>query len=89
MDQKIAEMDEKMATKDDLKKYPTKDELTEAFEKNKKEILYETTIIVNNAVSTSGEKLLKEIKPLQKAQDKDSVKIIELDRRVTMLERSR
>jgi len=87
MDQKIEGLTEQV---EDIKgKMVTKDAFAEALEKQKKEILYEATIIVNNAVSNSEEKLVKEIKPMQKAQDKDSVKIIELDRRVTALERVR
>jgi len=73
MDQKIVTMDEKMVT-------------NERLEEVKKEILYEVGVMIKSSEDKITSELRSEIEPMSKAQDKDSVAIIDLKRRVTSLE---
>jgi len=96
----LLEMEQKMSTKEDLERFATKEDLERLATKEdlnnmKEEIMREVRQTVDNAADTVKEELLKEIKPMSKAQDKDSVTILnqgkqlaDHTRRIVALERA-
>lgn len=75
MDEKITDMDEKMVTKEflneQLKNYPTKTD----FEERLKDLA------TKNDLEKFKDEILDEVRPLQKAVDKDAETLIDLERR--------
>jgi|GEM_PF-6552319 len=78
----LLDMDERMATKDDLKGFATKDDLN-GFATKDDLRAYAT----KNDLERFKEEILEEIRPIAKAVDKDAVTLVGHEKRITMLER--
>ncbi|MEK7068931.1 MAG: hypothetical protein AAB947_00950 [Patescibacteria group bacterium] len=93
MDERIVSMNERMATKDDLRNYATKNDLSE-FKKvllNMNERMATKDDLRNYATKNDLEKfkddILEEIRPIARAVNRDAETIINHGKRIVVLER--
>ena len=83
LDKRVGYIEQSMATKDDLKGFATKDDLKNLATKDD---LKDTNWRLSD-LEKSNEEMLDILRPLSKAFDKDSKKLLEHDRDISIIKR--